>query len=1319
MRTDKRASHKPDKKAAAKGAKQGVVGYSRKSALLEEAITHMNAGKYGRSSASLKELLALDSQNMEARRLFATLHLRLGSLVTAREAFESLANEAIGRQDYWLAESLLREYLAAGPRCIPFLELLAHVYEEKGDAMAAVAELGKAVEILLEDPDPDHPQKPSQLYGRIRELAPASPVAFQFASSFDIQTGEFRRPPRESEPPRDGEDPPRVDAAAFSDKANPTAEVMPWEHMDEPVTPVSSFGSVCPSEDSPAAPDSVFPIGAMDVPLAEEEPAPLAVPTLSEDASSDLGLKSGNESVVVEPQTPLDRLPEEPPDSVSVSCEPTIASVPPRLSISESVSDAADQANSADEPVTQSATLPSRMPWEHVADPGLQIVEPEPLVVAEPPVVAESPSEPAISESEPALSPTLSISMESSSIPLSPPASSEYLASIDQRGVVGAEPIIQPAESTGESQSSPTPSSSLSFSWNAIFDSAWKIAVGTTAPSAPDTPKEPESMVVAESDVPPVPLDRLVESSESPSTPPAAVQEVETSVPAPPLELSIAPTVPFMPSPSDPGWQSSVPEPLATQATSLQSSSELPEPRPVEEPRILEPADVDSVASYPAVGDPMGRIVENQGADTIPSEPAQFDAALQIPSPEFRLAPDTETVRDVAVTEPASVPEPLVKDTSPDVAGLDVTTGTATFSSETDARWSTGEVAVQHHRSTIEKKKWEAHPADMNEPPRPAPSADVPTESVSELSRGWEATGADETVATALPGPAAEAPAPPPQDTRPEWVQASDAIVLDQPVAPAPAPPLLRSDSIGLIEEPSRSSVAAAVDALFGESGQGQAIQTTERTTPPRSAFRWSAWLARLRFTVTSLLGSCFSTTRAFVLLCVSLAILSLVVLALGVGLLAVSWIVMEEAPTPRYQALTSGPQRAITDPKSNGYLLLLGFDAPSGSDPLRVGYERKPDEQDLFQSQECMSEHEVKPASSGTGSASGVVGGWFKRADPIVQAKAGSDTLRSLLAKETTSISRYQQYLGMPFDDWGFGQILSPNCGHLLLTHRLYLMEGFNQDLVSGMARLEKDMESWRVVLGQSKTLMMKMLAVAAVQDDVRLASSVLTRSDADATVINRLSKIVRPFDQLELSVRWPMQSQFAWATRNVAADLKRYRTEAHPFYVSMAAGMPLPVQRRANAYAEYYEAANRAVAEGRYVNLPKRSQFVRTSAVSFVDYWANPIEHVIGIDPLPSWESYVGRMVETDAQLRLASLQVWVRRGPQEGDVLTRLAKAGQAYYDPFTGFPMLVNQEKRLLYSVGRDGKDQGGDSGQDVVVAIPSLHSGAVESKRASK
>ena len=178
MLGNKKSPLKSDKTQTIRGHKRGVVGYSRKTALLEEAITQMNAGKYGRSSAALKELLALDPQNMEARRLFATLHLRLGSLLPARQAFDALINEAFQRQDYWLAESLLREYLAAGPRCVPFIEKLATLYQEKGDVLEAVAEYGKAVDILIEDPDPDNPDLASRLFSKIRELAPSESGGF-------------------------------------------------------------------------------------------------------------------------------------------------------------------------------------------------------------------------------------------------------------------------------------------------------------------------------------------------------------------------------------------------------------------------------------------------------------------------------------------------------------------------------------------------------------------------------------------------------------------------------------------------------------------------------------------------------------------------------------------------------------------------------------------------------------------------------------------------------------------------------------------------------------------------------------------------------------------------------------------------------------------------------------------------------------------------------------------------------------------------------------------------------------------------------------
>ena len=114
-------------------------------------------------------------------------------------------------------------------------------------------------------------------------------------------------------------------------------------------------------------------------------------------------------------------------------------------------------------------------------------------------------------------------------------------------------------------------------------------------------------------------------------------------------------------------------------------------------------------------------------------------------------------------------------------------------------------------------------------------------------------------------------------------------------------------------------------------------------------------------------------------------------------------------------------------------------------------------------------------------------------------------------------------------------------------------------------------------------------------------------------------------------------------------------------------------------------------------------------------MDHFANPIENIVGLEPLAPWDLYNGFVVDTDAHLRLASVQAWLRRGPADGDLATRIAKAGQSLYDPYTGMPMLMNMKKGVLYSVGHDGKDQDADPQSDVVVEIPVGHTSAAPVK----
>jgi hypothetical protein len=85
--------------------------------------------------------------------------------------------------------------------------------------------------------------------------------------------------------------------------------------------------------------------------------------------------------------------------------------------------------------------------------------------------------------------------------------------------------------------------------------------------------------------------------------------------------------------------------------------------------------------------------------------------------------------------------------------------------------------------------------------------------------------------------------------------------------------------------------------------------------------------------------------------------------------------------------------------------------------------------------------------------------------------------------------------------------------------------------------------------------------------------------------------------------------------------------------------------------------------------------------------------------------------RLMETDARLRLTSLQILLRQPSASSTVPTRLAEVGSRYYDPFTGLPMLWSETQAMIYSVGRDHMDDGGDPHFDLAVPVtldPSTH-----------
>lgn len=506
------------------------------------------------------------------------------------------------------------------------------------------------------------------------------------------------------------------------------------------------------------------------------------------------------------------------------------------------------------------------------------------------------------------------------------------------------------------------------------------------------------------------------------------------------------------------------------------------------------------------------------------------------------------------------------------------------------------------------------------------------------------------------------------------------------------------------------SVAAAAVDVLFESSRNVRASETRESIAKSKPDRTSDFTLSRARIAIAGFVNSCFSTTRAIVMTCVGLVMLSGVLIALGIGAIGLTWIIMEEAPSPTFQSLTSTPQRTLSDFKKNGYFLLLGIDASVGHDPIQAGYDRKPDTNEGNSAAACVGGSGSRTIEGANASAS-VMRGWVRSSDPVGEFKSHQETIKGWGNEHQLMLKRYSQWEKLPFEDWGYGRPVGPPCTAMVFAHQLYVADGFLQDADLGIDRLETDMEAWRIVLGQARTLAVKMLALQAINDDIAVASGLLVTSDFDGKDLGRISKFLRPLDHVELSMRWPMQSELVSASKTYETQLKAVRAEEQPVYTRVASALPLPVQRRLNDYADYYDASYKAAGEGKYGSLPKWKNYIRFPASGLVDYFTNPIENIVGLEPLASWDRYNGFVVDTDAHLRLASLQAWLRRGSLDGDLLTRIAKAGQSFYDPYTGLPMLVNMKKGALYSVGHDGKDQDADPQSDVVVKIPTAQSAA--------
>lgn len=450
--------------------------------------------------------------------------------------------------------------------------------------------------------------------------------------------------------------------------------------------------------------------------------------------------------------------------------------------------------------------------------------------------------------------------------------------------------------------------------------------------------------------------------------------------------------------------------------------------------------------------------------------------------------------------------------------------------------------------------------------------------------------------------------------------------------------------------------------------------------------------------------------------------LITLCVIAIFIEVSGLIWSAKGDKPGETFVKLSERPGHSIENPLKNGYFLLVGFAAATNADPVQTGYgiwleaavqlgQRdfnydKPGRSEL---RIAVPAHNVLPA--------------WDSPEPLIALQQRDAMFRTSIDRYSQLVKRYEQWLRMPFEDWGFARSASPRFEEVLVTHRLFIAQGFVQHTGEGIDRLNRDLIKWRTILAEARTLPLKTMAVVMVDDDTVFLSKLVSQSSPEKGVLAAGPSMVTPFSSSEYSLRWPIQNEFVLGVskdKRALAEKETYlgdeESNDHRQWVARTAGLhpdafqkvehpvsrtvfwlPMHTQQTWDTYATYYDATIKA-SETIHSPLPKLSDIAKTSRRTLFEAMANPMEFE------PDWEAFSHRLMETDARLRLVSLQLLLGKPSDDQRVPTRLAEAGPRYFDPFTGFPMLWSQTQARIYSVGKDGLDDGGDTSFDISVPV---------------
>ncbi|MFZ6766717.1 hypothetical protein ACO0LM_06490 [Undibacterium sp. Di26W] len=453
--------------------------------------------------------------------------------------------------------------------------------------------------------------------------------------------------------------------------------------------------------------------------------------------------------------------------------------------------------------------------------------------------------------------------------------------------------------------------------------------------------------------------------------------------------------------------------------------------------------------------------------------------------------------------------------------------------------------------------------------------------------------------------------------------------------------------------------------------------------------------------------------------------VLTAIVLLLLVTFIAINW--KDETLTPEAQALLR-TQEFHVPYAQNGFYILVMMNAALDTDLLKNGIDKIKVQQALYQKDKAYYESHPHPeAEENPLSFNWNNNRCRQTIQNCVQMDLANRTeLTAQMASNQVLAERYA--LMRKMGDYEEHLIPAFNASlpaysslsraiDLLLTQASFDIADGKLD--AGLQRMESNNRYLRVALKNSSSLISKMVMQTALRKQARAVSELLVLYPALLEqYAERISQLVLPMTEAERSLERPflyeagVQTHFSQNLRaSLAMTQDKSEIAAWPLNVlgdftfqpnattnMVVRNWTLIIDAARNTTVDFSTSKD---------NFKKMREALNTSSISFyLAHAYNPVGKILMQVGIPDYAlTYIGKSLDTDAYLRLVSLQADIlRKKMPDADIPAYLAHAPAALRSPYDGSAMLWDARSAQLKFIGHEKASSNLGAGNVNIVAL---------------